>query len=107
MRPRQWIIVLCTAALLAPCAVAVGPVQESASPQPPGPVSAPGGGAGGPGPEFSLATTARPCFRACCINKETCQETIQPCERFPDSRDGIQRQSSFRPGRAASHPPGR
>jgi hypothetical protein len=41
MRPRQWIIVLCTAALLAPCAVAVGPVQESASPQPPGPVSAP------------------------------------------------------------------
>jgi len=41
MRPRQWIIVLCTAALLAPCAVAVGPVQEPASPQPPGPASAP------------------------------------------------------------------
>jgi carboxypeptidase family protein len=41
MRPRQWIIVLCTAALLAPCAVAVGTVQEPASPQPPGPVSAP------------------------------------------------------------------
>src|SRR5882762_1492755 len=43
MRPRQWIIILCTAALLAPCAVAVGPVQEPASPQPPGPVSAPAG----------------------------------------------------------------
>jgi hypothetical protein len=42
MRPRQWIIVLCTAALLAPCAAAVGPAQEPASPQPPGPVSAPG-----------------------------------------------------------------
>jgi hypothetical protein len=41
MRPRQWIIVLCTAALLAPCAVAVAAVQEPASPQPPGPVSAP------------------------------------------------------------------
>ena len=41
MRPRQWIIVLCTAALLAPGAVAVGPVQEPASPQPPGAVSAP------------------------------------------------------------------
>ena len=41
MRPRQWIIVLCTAALLAPCAVAVGPMQEPASPQPPGQVSTP------------------------------------------------------------------
>jgi hypothetical protein len=41
MRPRQWIIVLCTAALLAPCAVAVGPVQDPAAPQPTGSVSAP------------------------------------------------------------------
>jgi hypothetical protein len=32
MRPRQWIIVLCTAVLLAPCTVAVGPEQEPASP---------------------------------------------------------------------------
>jgi hypothetical protein len=35
MRPRQWIIVLCAAVLLAPWAVAVGRVQEPASPQPP------------------------------------------------------------------------
>ena len=41
MRPRQWIIVLCTAALLAPCAVAVGQLQETGSPQPPTSVSAP------------------------------------------------------------------
>ena len=35
MRPRQWIIVLCTAALLAPCALALGLVQDTASPQTP------------------------------------------------------------------------
>jgi len=33
MRPRQWIIVLCTAALLAACAVALGAVQDPATPQ--------------------------------------------------------------------------
>ena len=41
MRPRQWIIVLCTAALLAPCAVAVGQLQEPASPQLPASVLTP------------------------------------------------------------------
>jgi hypothetical protein len=39
MRPRQWIIALCTATLLAPCAVALGPVQDPASPQPQTPAS--------------------------------------------------------------------
>ncbi len=41
MRPRQWIIVLCTAALLAPCAVSIAQAQEPASPQPPPSVPAP------------------------------------------------------------------
>src|SRR6266446_6859458 len=40
-RPRQWIIVLCTAALLAPCAVPIAQAQEPASPQPPPSVPAP------------------------------------------------------------------
>ena len=41
MRPRQWIVVLCTAALLAPCAVAMPRGQEPASPQTPASVPAP------------------------------------------------------------------
>jgi hypothetical protein len=39
VRPRQWIIVLCTAALLAPCALALSPVQDPAPPQPQTPAS--------------------------------------------------------------------
>jgi hypothetical protein len=39
MRPREWIIVLCTAALLAPCALALGLVQDPASQQPQTPAS--------------------------------------------------------------------
>jgi len=41
MRPRQWIMLLSTAGLLAPCAAVPGAVQDPAPPQPPASVPAP------------------------------------------------------------------
>jgi len=41
MRPRQWIIVLCTAAFLAPCAMAMAQAQDPATPQTPASVPTP------------------------------------------------------------------
>jgi len=41
MRPRQWIIVLCTAALLAPCVMAIAQAQDPATPQTPSSVPTP------------------------------------------------------------------
>jgi len=49
MRPRQWIIALCTAVLLAPCAVALGAAQDPASSQQPPLVPAPGTSTKNPG----------------------------------------------------------
>src|SRR5882672_513148 len=41
MRPRQWIIILCTAALLAPCVMAIAQAQDPATPQTPSSVPTP------------------------------------------------------------------
>src|SRR4030081_2288928 len=41
MRPRQWIIMLCTAALLVPCALAIAQAQDRATPQTPAAVPTP------------------------------------------------------------------
>jgi|SRR5712664_819215 hypothetical protein len=48
MRPRQWIIMLCTAALLVPCAVAIAQAQDRATPQTPASVPTPAASTGNP-----------------------------------------------------------